>query len=62
MDQVIADRMQPVHGTPADIVRIVLGEKMVLSFVINQAVRIVDPALAGREMVNRTDIWFDCCH
>ena len=46
MNQVFAHRMPPVHIAPIPFVRIMLIEKMILAFIINQAVRVIIPSSA----------------
>ena len=42
--QISAHRMSPVHAGPESLVWVVLVEKMIFSLVVNQPVRIIEPA------------------
>lgn len=50
MYEVLADGMSPVHVLPLALVGVVLVEEVVFAVVENKAVRVVDPAPAGREV------------
>ena len=50
MKQVSAGRMSPVHWTPFGII-VKLIEKMVTSFVEDQAIRVISPAILNRIMI-----------
>ena len=54
MYQVLADRMAPVHILPVSFKRIVLVEQVVFALIIDQSVRVIDPASPGSEVELRT--------
>ena len=43
VNQIRTDRMPPVHGAPARRIRKMLIKKMILSLIINHAVRVIHP-------------------
>ena len=55
MNQVLADRMPPVHIPPHRAIRIVLIEQMILTILVHHAVRIIHPSPSRREMIGRTE-------
>ena len=58
MYQVTAHGMSPGHVLPFPFVRIMLIEKMVFTFIVNQSVRIVNPSATGSEVKLRTVLLF----
>ena len=50
VDQILADRMSPVHRPPMRIIRVILIKQMILSVIIREAVRIVHPSDSRTEM------------
>src|SRR5450432_324413 len=50
VQQVPADCVSPMHGTPNSAVRKILKEQMIYSMIIYKAVRIIHPACFWREM------------
>ena len=55
VDQIGADRMPPTHVPPFRPEGIVLIEKVVFAFVVNQTVRIVGPVLRRSEMIQKPE-------
>ena len=53
MNQIFADDVTPVHGTPLRGVRMILIEKMILPFVSAKAVWIVKPAYRRGYVIKR---------
>ena len=58
MKKVCTSSMTPVHGTPHCIVRVVLVEEVVLSLIINQAIRIIGPGCLWGEVELWAELFF----
>ena len=54
MYQVLADCMAPVHVLPVSFERIMLVEQVILTFIINQSIRVIDPTSPGSKVELRT--------
>src|SRR5512133_1718896 len=55
MYQVAAYRVAPMHVAPVPAIRIVLVEKVIFPFEINQAIRVIQPSAPRSEMELRTE-------
>lgn len=50
MDEVFRDEMEPVHGSPFDVVGVILGKEMVLTLEIAKTIRVIHPSFGRRNV------------